>query len=348
MVNTSYAPFLLAKHNSLGLWENCVFVQNTSTGTIFCLTFVKTRVNLCSRIRGAALRVVSLRRSAPARSPSNSRKLTGEFHQCFPTLLGRYPRSQYRAQTTTAGREPTRQCFCVRNLLERHGVSRERLQGRCEVPDRRRKPTHQPVRRGSKATSRALYGMSQGNRWLGFPLLRDLALPGYKEYVDKPSREGIPSRTRAILEGIQAQVWQGKKEAQKGQTPQKESASQGKNEIAGTLYWIPSKVLGAVQSSDYKTATSRALPSGHQVELVGRRNNQAGTSRRISENQAYALARPYRIVRDLPRETSERKTSHRNDCVRRAEHKSEPFGNLSRLSRTDSSVAKGGLSGGAE
>lgn len=153
-------------------------------------------IESCSRIRGAALRVVSLRRSAPARSPSNSRKLIGEFDQCFPTLLGRYPRSHCRAQTTTVGRKPTRQCFCVRCLLERHGVSRERLQGRCEVPDRRRKPTHQPVRRGSKATSRALYGMSQGNRWLGFPLLRDLALPGYRKHdLQRMRIQEVPMRT---------------------------------------------------------------------------------------------------------------------------------------------------------
>lgn len=104
------------------------------------------------RIRGAGSSVSCLRRLAPATSPSNSRKLTGEQCQHFPTQLWPYSRSWSGARTTTAGRKPTRQCFCARSPLERHGVSREGSQGRRAIPPDRAPNAHtqEPARRESK------------------------------------------------------------------------------------------------------------------------------------------------------------------------------------------------------
>jgi len=129
----------------------------TPTGNLlwpssFRLTFVGEAVILRSRIRGAGLLVESLRRlhqhSALLIRESSRRNCSH-----FPRLLGRCTRSSFRAQTTTAGRKPTRQCFCVCCLSERHGESRERSRGPCAVLDRRREPIHQPLRRVPEATT---------------------------------------------------------------------------------------------------------------------------------------------------------------------------------------------------
>ena len=119
------------------------------------------------------------RRNRPANP--DPRKVLGEFNR--PFRCGKdaaYCRAD--TATATAGLWPQRQCFA--GMKPRLGDTRicVRVQKRIvKKLTKRLVRSNRLLRRLPEATSRALYGMSQWKLRVRFPLLRDLALPGYEE-----------------------------------------------------------------------------------------------------------------------------------------------------------------------
>lgn len=144
-----------------------------------------------ARIRGAGLLAACLCRYAPAPGPSNSRKRIGNSPYTFQ--CGKHAAHRNAdAATTTAGRKPMRQCFAVCNSGFRLTSDRVRVFGRIvkKLTNSLWEP-NRPERRVPEATIRALYGMSHWRLWFPSPLLRILALPGYREDGRKQGRSRV-------------------------------------------------------------------------------------------------------------------------------------------------------------